>query len=314
MLKILSGLIALVVIAFTIFWFARPADISFEKLKATIPHAESSKFVEINGVRIHYQEKGQGVPLVLIHGYASSVYTWKDVFEPLSGKFRVIAIDLKGFGFSEKPDGDYTRRAQAEIVNGLLENLKIEKAWIVGNSMGGETALNVALNHPEKVLGLILIDSAGVKVPGTTSLAPWYLQIPVLGQALTALALTSDNLVRKGLQKSFYDDSKITDDRVNFYYRPLKTRDGQLAARGARLQFDLYPIEDQLVKINVPTMIIWGAEDELIPLEAGRKMNSLIKNSKLTVFENCGHVPQEELPERVHNELTNFIVETKSKV
>ncbi len=310
LLKILLVSVAILAVAFTVFWFVRPSDVSFDELKATIPHVEDSRFADIGGVKIHYQEKGAGTPLVLIHGYTSSVYSWKDVFEQLSQKYRVIAIDLKGFGFSGKPDGDYSRRAQSEIVNELLEHLKIEKAWIAGNSMGGETALNLALNHPEKVLGLILIDSAGVKIPGRETLAPWYLEVPLLGQALTSLALTSDKLVRDGLKKSFYDDSKITDERVGFYYQPLKTRSGQLAAREARTQSSLYPVEDEINKINTPTLLIWGAEDELIPLEAGRRMNSLIKNSKLVVFENCGHIPQEEMPEKVLSEMTNFIGQT----
>lgn len=310
LLKSLLVLVAILAIAFTIFWFSRPSDVSFDELKATIPHSEYSKFADIGGVKIHYQEKGAGTPIVLIHGYTSSVYSWKDEFEPLAEKYHVIAIDLKGFGFSEKPDSDYSRRAQGEIVNGLLEYLKIEKAWVAGNSMGGETALNIALNHPEKVLGLILIDSAGVKIPGKETLAPWYLQVPFLGQALTSLALTSDKLVREGLKKSFFDDSKISDERVSFYYQPLKTKGGQLAAREARLQSFLYPVEDEINKINAPTLIIHGADDELIPLEAGRKMNSLIKNSKLVVFENCGHIPQEEMPDKVLIEMTNFIGQT----
>ena len=155
----------------------------------------------IDGVRIHYQEKGTGTPLVLIHGYTSSTYSWKDVFEPLATSFHVIAIDLKGFGFSGKPDGDYTRRAQAVLVAHLLEHLKIDNAWLCGNSMGGEVALNVAVANPQRVAGLILIDSAGVEVPGSGSLAPSYLLIPVVGRVLTALALRSDKLVREGLEK-----------------------------------------------------------------------------------------------------------------
>ena len=311
LLKILLGLFVILMIAFAIFWFSRPLDISFEELKRTIPHAKDSKFANIGGVRLHYQEKGEGIPLVLIHGYASSTYSWKDVFEPLSKKYRVIAVDLKGFGFSEKPDGDYSRRAQGEMVAGLLEQLKIEKAWLAGNSMGGEIVLNIALQHPEKVLGLILIDSAGVKIPGRVSLAPWYVQTPIVGRVLSALALTSNKLVRQGLEKSFYDDSKIADERVNYYYQPLKTRAGQLAALRARTQFALSPIEDKLNQINLPTLIIWGAEDEIIPLEAGQKMNSEIRNSKLVVIEKCGHLPQEEMPERIVNETVNFIEQSK---
>lgn len=311
--KILLVLIAVLMLAFGVFWFARPTDVSFDEVKQTVPFAEYSKFADIKGVKIHYQEKGAGEPLVLIHGYTSSTYAWKDLFEPLSEKYRVISIDLKGFGFSEKPDGDYSRRAQGEIVFGLLEHLKIEKAWLAGNSMGGETALNVALNHPEKVKGLILIDSAGVNIPGRESLAPWYLQTPVVGQALIALSLTSDKLVREGLKKSTFDDAKISDEKVAYFHQFLKTRNGQKAAREARIQFALYPVENELGKINVPTLLIWGAEDELIPLQAGKTMNEKIKNSKLVTFENCGHLPQEEMPEKVLTEMTNFIGQNENK-
>jgi len=159
-------------IVITVFWFVRPADLSFDELRASVPNSEYSHFTEIDGVQIHYQEKGNGIPLVLIHGFTSSTYSWKDVFLPLSKDFRVIAVDLKGFGFSGKPDGDYSRPAQAELVSHLLDYLKIEKAWLCGNSMGGEVSLNVALHNPARVAGLILIDSAGVKVNGGGSLAP----------------------------------------------------------------------------------------------------------------------------------------------
>jgi pimeloyl-ACP methyl ester carboxylesterase len=306
-LKLLLVLVVIAAIAFAVFWFTRPADVSFDEVRATVPNSAYSHFADIDGVRVHYQEKGSGAPLILIHGFTSSVYSWKDVFEPLSKNFRVIAVDLKGFGFTGKPEGDYTRRAQAMLVARLLDHLKIEKAWLCGNSMGGEVALNFARQNPQRVAGLILIDSSGPKVEGTSSLAPGYLLIPVVGRVLTALALTSDKLVREGLEKSFYDRSKITDERVAAYYRPLQTRGGQLAALRARTQADQFPIEPDLGKISARTLIIWGAEDALIPLAAGHKLNSLIKDSTLLVFEKCGHLPQEEMPERVVEEITRFI-------
>ena len=307
LLRLLLALMAIAAIALTVFWFARPADVSFDEVRASVPNSAYSHFADVDGVRVHYQEKGTGTPLILIHGFSSSTYSWKDLFEPLSKSFRVIAVDLKGFGFSSKPDGDYTRRAQAILVGHLLDYLKIEKAWLAGNSMGGEVSLNFALQNPARVAGLILIDSAGVSVPGGNSLTPGYVRVPVVGPVLIALALTSDRLVRQGLEKSFYDDAKITDERVAAYYRPLTTRGGQLAAGRARMQAGQFPIEPDLNRIRVPTLIIWGAEDALIPLAAGRKMNSLIKDSKLVIIEKCGHVPQEELPERVFDEMTKFI-------
>jgi pimeloyl-ACP methyl ester carboxylesterase len=307
LLKVLLLLLVIAAIGLTVFWFARPADVSFDEVRASVPNSEYSRFADINGVRIHYQEKGTGTPLVLMHGYTSSTYSWKDVFEPLSKNFRVVAVDLKGFGFSGKPDGDYSRRAQALLVTHLLDYLKIEKAWLCGNSMGGAVAMNLTLINPQRVAGLILIDSAGVKVPGSGSLAPAYLTLPVIGRILIALSLTSDKLVREGLEKSFYDRSKVNDERVAYYYRFLKTRGGQLAALRARTQADDFPIEADLNKISAPVLIIWGRQDALIPLEAGSKMNKLIQDSKLVIFDNCGHLPQEEMPTRTVDEITNFV-------
>src|SRR4029077_15886180 len=106
-------------------------------------------------------------------------------------------VDLKGFGLSGKPDGEYTRRAERTLVAHLLARLNIDKAWLCGSSMGGEVALNVALDNPQRVAGLILIDSGGVQVAGGDSVAPSYLLIPVVGRVLTALALSSDKLVRE---------------------------------------------------------------------------------------------------------------------
>jgi pimeloyl-ACP methyl ester carboxylesterase len=305
--QILLVVIVVAVIGFTVFWFSRPADVSFDDHKEEIPFAKYSKFAEINGVKLHYQEKGEGTPLVLIHGYTSLHYTWNDVFEPLSKKFRVIAVDLKGFGFSDKPDGDYTRREQAKLVRGLLDHLKIEKTWLAGSSMGGEVSLNVALQSPERVAGLILIDSAGVKFESRSRSSSEAFKIPFLGRAFAALALLSEDTIRDGLRRSYFDRSKITDKTVRMYHLPLTGNNGQRAAALASQQWDFYSIEGGLGKINVPALIIWGAEDEVIPLGTGRKMNSLIKNSELKVYENTGHLPQEEVPQRVVEDILDFI-------
>jgi pimeloyl-ACP methyl ester carboxylesterase len=300
------ALIAILLIAFTVFWFARPADVNFDEARAAVPNAAYSHFADVDGVRLHYQEKGAGPPLVLIHGYTASTFAWKDVFEPLSQQFRVIAIDLKGFGFSGKPDGDYTRRAQGDLALRLLDHLKIDRAILCGNSMGGEVSMNAAVRHPSRVSALILVDSGGVTVSGSGSVTPGVAQWPVIGPVIAALALTSDSLVRDGLRKSFYDDSMVTDEQVAAYYRPLKTRDGQHAAYLARVQGAINPIEPEIGKIKQPTLIVWGAEDELIPLEAGRRLNSLIAGSRLVVFDKCGHLPQAEMPERFAREVRGF--------
>lgn len=304
---ILLWLVVILSVALTVFWFARPEEVNFEQARATVPNFGYSHFAEIDGVQLHYQEKGNGLPLVLLHGYTASTYVWKEVFEPLAERYHVIAVDMKGFGFSGKPDGDYTRKAQSELVIKLLDHLKIDRAILCGNSMGGEVSLNAARHHPQRVRALILVDSQGVTVDSGASVAPGVASWPVIGPLLTALALTNDSLVRDGLKLNYYDDSKVTDEAVAAYYRPLKTRNGQRAAFLARQQASQQSIEPEVGKIGQPTLILWGAEDEVIPVEAGRKLNSLIAGSRLVVFDRCGHVPQSEMTDRFLTEVTGFI-------
>jgi pimeloyl-ACP methyl ester carboxylesterase len=304
--KILVVVIVVTGLVFTAFWFSRPTDVSFEEHRSEIPNSEYSKFAEVDGIKLHYQEKGTGTPLVLIHGYGSSTYTWRDVFEPLAKEFRVIAVDLKGFGFSEKPAGDYTRRAQAVLVQKFLDKLKVEKAWFAGSSMGGEISLNIALQDPKLVEGLILIDSAGVKSVRGSSFTPAIYKVPFIGRAFVAVGLLSDNLVRESLERSYFDDTRVTKQVVDTYYLPLQTDSGQRAVISAQRQWDLYPIEDQLSKVNVPTLLIWGKEDVVTPLAGGQKMDAEIKDSKLVVFEKVGHLPAEEVPEKVIEEILKF--------
>jgi pimeloyl-ACP methyl ester carboxylesterase len=308
LLRLLLLLVVAAAIAFTVFWYSRPADLDFEEFRAAVPHADASRFADVEGVgRVHYQERGSGRALVLIHGNNSSAYSWSDVFDQLAKEFRVVALDLKGFGFTSKPAGDYRVETQAALVVRLLDELKIERAVLCGSSMGGAVALAAAINYPQRVDALILVGSSAFEETRGGSLAPAYLRWPYIGGAVTALALTSDSLVRQGLRKSFYDESKVTDERVAAYYRPLRTRGGQLAARLVREQRNYTLIENSLDKIRQPTLLIWGAHDRLNLLEDGRRLHSKIAGSQLVVFDNCGHLPQEEMPAAFVREVLSFM-------
>jgi pimeloyl-ACP methyl ester carboxylesterase len=310
-MKILRRLMLVLILtcaaAFAAIWFLRPADVDVDAALPTLPHSAFSRFADVDGVRLHYQEKGTGAPLVLLHGYTSSAYTWRIVFEPLAERHRVIALDFKGFGLSGKPDGDYTRRAQSELLIRFLDHLKIEQAILCGSSMGAEVALNAARYHPTRVTKLILCDTTGVNVEGGSSVAPGFASWPVIGPALAAVVLTSDNIVRQGLKSNYYDQSKVTEECVAVYHRPLKTRGGQRAAFRARTQANLQPIEPELGMIQQPTLILWGSEDQIVPLAAGQRLNQLIGGSRLAVFEGCGHLPHEEKSERFLREVETFV-------
>lgn len=312
LLSIVLLLVAVVAVAFVTFWYARPYDLDFASQRALVPHAERSRFVEIEGVRVHFQEKGAGVPLVLLHGNNSSNYTWKEVFDTLAEKHRVVAVDLKGFGFTSKPEGDYRVEAQAALVVRLMDELKIERAVLCGSSYGGGVALALAIDYPSRVGGVVLVDSAAFSDHRGASLAPSFTKWPYVGAAATALALMSDSLVRDGLKQSFYDDARVTDERVAAYYLPLTTRGGQYAARRVREQRHFGRVEKMLDRVTQPALLIWGAEDLLIPLEDGKRLQSGLPNSRLLVFDSCGHLPQEEMPERFAREVLDFTSRLKA--
>lgn len=314
LIYIFLSIIVLCVIAFAVFWYSMPYDLDFAEYRSAVPHAQYSRFIEVDGLRFHYQEKGSGTPLLLIHGNNSSTYTWKDVFEPLAEKYRVISIDLKGFGFSAKPDGDYRMPAQAEHIIHFLDKLNIERAIFCGNSMGGAVSLMCAINYPERVSGLILVDSAAFNDKRTTLLSPGFLKWPVIGPAVTALALTSNALIAEGLRNSFYDANKIGSDRITAYHRPLQTRRGQIAARLVRQQRDNTPIETSISRIRKPTLIIWGADDRVILPDTANRIQANIPGSKLTIFDKCGHIPQEEMPERFLEEVEKFLIEKRDSL
>lgn len=309
LLKFIVGVLAVGAVLLTIFWFVRPADIRLEELPCPIPHQAYSHFASVDHIRLHYQEKGTGLALVLIHGYGASTQDWSAVFEPLAQQFRVLAVDLKGFGFSDKPAGDYTIATQAALVMKWLEQLGVQRAVLCGNSMGGAVALFCALNDPARVQRLILVDSVATNQAALESgLVPPLFMKPVIGPILGALALTSADLVQEGLQRSLYDKSLATPERLESYYRPLRTRHGQRAALAVARQWDLSTLQTNLHRVQSPTLIIWGANDDLIPVSHGRWIHQQIKGSELVIFPECGHVPQIEKPREFVQTVTEFLL------
>jgi pimeloyl-ACP methyl ester carboxylesterase len=306
--KFTGGVLIVAAVLLTVFWFSRPADIRLEDLASPIAHQAYSHFVTVDQVRLHYQEKGNGPALVLIHGYGASTQDWSEVFDPLAQRFRVIAVDLKGFGFSEKRPGDYAIPTQAGLVLKFLDQLGIERASVCGNSMGGAVALLCALNDPRRVERLILVDSVATNQAAWESgLVPRILLKPVIGPILGALALTSDDIVRHGLSRSLYDKSLATPQRLESYYRPLRTRNGQQATLAVARQWDLSILEKNLHRVQPPTLIVWGADDELIPLKHGQSTHQHIRGSQLVVFPQCGHVPQIEKPREFVETVSKFL-------
>ena len=265
----------------------------------------ASKFLEIDGILVHYRDEGQGHPLLLLHGSGSSLHTWDGWVHELSSEFRLIRLDLPGFGLTgPRPDNDYSPQRYVSLLTSLLNHLNLDTCAIAGNSFGGEIAWVYALTHPHRINKLILIDAAGYPLesfPTAFQLA----RIPVLNRALTFI--TPRSLVAKSLLQVYYDDNKVTEELIERHY-DLTRRAGNRDALIARAQSLHENRAQQIESIQTPTLILWGEQDLWTPVEHGRRFHRDLLNSRLIIYDEAGHVPMEELPEKTARDAREFLL------
>jgi pimeloyl-ACP methyl ester carboxylesterase len=280
----------------------RAATVEWETVKDIIPHAERSRFINLDGMRIHYQEFGDesSPPVLLIHGYTASVYVWKTVAPMLADAgLRVIAIDLVGFGYTEKPRlFDYTIQSQTRMVSRFMNRLGIGQAAVVGSSYGGAVAATLGLDYPERVEKLVLVDAVindDLKSHPILKLA----SVKGIGEVITPFIADSKRLMRRRMRGTIHPANHhlVDDERITSIRRPLHAADGHHSLLATSRAWDADRIEQDASLINQPTLIIWGENDTVIPIRNGYKLQSEILNSQLVVFKDCGHVPQEEKSE-----------------
>lgn len=289
----------------------RPGDVDWEKNREVVFHADYSRFAEVDGVRVHYQEAGpaDAPAMILIHGFASSNLVWSKVLLELAESgFRVIAPDLPGYGYSAKPrELDYTISSQARIIVGLLAQLEIERAAIVGSSYGGAVAATIALDRPELVEKLVLVGAVTNNAP-TRYLLMRLFGSPIIGDLISPLLLGSRRLLRKRMTRVYDRHSWVLDERrVNARYLSLNTRGTHRAIIRTVRRWDADRISRDAHLVNVPTLVLWGDSDRDVPLENGEELQEKIPNSRLIVFRECGHLPHEEYPEAFTKVVTEFL-------
>lgn len=273
----------------------------------------NSKFMPIMGMQVHYRDEGNpldSIPLVLIHGTSSSLHTWEKVTTILNdakyGNKRVISLDMPAFGLTgPNLENSYSYDNYNQVIDSLLIKLKVKKCMIGGNSLGGGIAWHFAVALPEKVTKLILIDASGYpKKNEKGSLGFKIAQMPVINNLL--LFITPKSLVRKSIEGVYFDQSLIEESTVTRYHELLLCEGNRKAALS--LFKNPFAQNTELIKtIETPTLILWGKEDGLISVDNASLFNQDIKNSKVVIFDNVGHVPNEEAPNKVANAIFDFI-------
>jgi pimeloyl-ACP methyl ester carboxylesterase len=287
-----------------------------------------SKTVTVDGVNLHYFCGGTGPALLLVHGLGSSASVeFHYNLEPLAAHHQVFAIDLPGFGRSDKPVLAYTIDLFVRAVSDLMATEGIERAAVMGVSMGGRVALGLALDSPEKVDRLVLVDALGIGAPRRV-LAYSILLTRGLGELTlrgTARALRQMNptMIRRFwgwyLKRPNRVDTIWTDERIASHGTLLATpayRAAYLSAlrsiAGMRQLRDGVVVQDRLTELRMPTLLIWGGHDHIFPASHAQVAMGRIPNGRLEVFDDSGHTPQMEEPERFNRLVLDFLGEPAS--
>ncbi len=263
-----------------------------------------SDFLDLQGQLVHYRDEGprnDPLPIVLVHGTSASLHTWEGWAKALRGQRRVISFDLPGFGltgpFAGRYSGrEYTAKEMANFALDVLDALQVKRFVIAGNSLGGEVAWRVAAAQPQRVERLVLIDSGGYAFEPESIPLGWRLaQLPGFSKLLEHLLPRP--LIVSGLVDVYGDPLRINDALVDRYFE-LTLREGNRRALVERLRhFKFTPNEALIATLKLPTLILWGRRDRIIPLAIAERFKADIAGSQLVVFDALGHVPHEEDPE-----------------
>jgi pimeloyl-ACP methyl ester carboxylesterase len=244
-----------------------------------------------------------------VHGFGGSTYSWRHVLPRLSQEYRVIAVDLSGFGFSERPQElrRYSRDGQIHLLLGLLDQLAVDRAHFMGHSYGGGIVASLALLHPDRVQSLILVDSTAPNyaIARRSNLAEL---APLIYVFLRGYALRPAK-IRRSLERSWFDDELVTDEVVNAYLTRLRIEGAARAYRGLTAPFETLEEEGDLFldDLTQPTLVVWGEDDQLILVEDGRLATSQIRQGRFVSLPDCGHSPMEEKPKDFLAEVLPFL-------
>jgi len=259
----------------------------------------------VQGVRWHSREKpGVGVPILYVHGHLASSATWENVHVGASAGHPAIAVDVPGFGASDRPwPYDYSAAGEARGLLAYLDARGIERAVVVGNSLGGGAALLLAADHPERVAALVLVAPATPEGPIVWPVR--LLRIPLLGEL--ALALSTRALAGHGLRRwQFARAERVTEQTIDDAWRPLGIPGTRRAALAA-IRSDPRPHVGIESRLRVPTLIVWGSRDRLVPASDAERVHARIAGSRLVMIPDAGHLPQREQPELFARAVAEFV-------
>jgi pimeloyl-ACP methyl ester carboxylesterase len=266
------------------------------------------RHTEVAGELLHYVEAGEGTPLLLLHGFLEWSYTWRHNLPALAGVARVLALDLRGFGLSERNRRrGHSLGDQVEVVRGFMDQLGIERAVLCGHSMGGEIALRFALLYPDRVLALILDASSGYLQRREGRLYRWLLRAPGVRTLALWGIMRNRRFARRALESGYGAPGRVLESDVDAYMLPARAPGSTRALVRLLRETDFGTQAQRLAEVNHPALLIWGEHDRVVPLEHGRRLAAALPNSQLITLAGCGHLPHEECPDAFNSAVLAFL-------
>lgn len=271
------------------------------------------QFIQVGNIKTRYWDVGQGnVPIVLVHGITASVEYWeKNIFE-LAKTHRVIAVDLIGFGKTDKPDIDYKIDDFVQFLKSFLDQLNIQNCYLVGHSLGGGICLKFVLDFPNQVKKLVLVSTAGFshKIPLSMRLT----NLPFLDKLMQILI--TPKMIISTIRQHVYNKSSLSDsffekivpfsqapDSQRALFNTLRTNINLIGIRSTVFE----SMKQKLQTLKLPILIIWGKQDKLLPLKNANKIIKLIPHAERYIFDKCGHIPQIEHANKFNQAVQDFL-------
>lgn len=265
---------------------------------------KDATFKTIADTRVRYRDTGGDKPaVVLLHGFASALETWSGVTTQLEGDHRVISLDLKGFGWTSRPEGDYSPAAQAQLVLGLLDELGVQSFALVAHSWGSSVALQVALDAPQRVERIALYDAWVYEEQIPTAFV--WARAGAIGELM--FGLFYKERPDDKIEMAFYDKSLLTHEFVeevrHALDRPGTTAAALAAVRGQRYR----EVQDRYSSVTQPVLLLWGEDDAVTTIDVGHRLVQQLPNATIHVFDDCGHFPMIEAFAPSTNALKAFL-------
>jgi pimeloyl-ACP methyl ester carboxylesterase len=268
----------------------------------------SSKFYKWRDLEIHYTDEGEGIPLLMIHGFTGSHKNFQKLNDLMKQNFRIIRVDLPGFGLSDFPEKDENYLAMyQDFIFDFVAHLNLRDYYLIGNSMGGGISCMHTQAHPENMKGLVLLASAGYDMQSAKKNAVKILRFDFVEKLLSnGIPLVFNQNIAK---RTFYNDDLINDEEVKIK-NMIWNKEGNLKAIFRLAQSENFPDESLIKEIKVPTLVIWGKQDEILDVKYAANFKRDIANCRLVIYDSCGHVPMIEKVDNVKSDLEQFIRET----